>query len=80
MGSAGGAGAAGARARAGAGAGAGAGALARGCVCQGTSLATVRLPYAFGTKTYLPPCQGIRAGLGLGFLVVVAVALVLGRR
>ena len=54
--------------------------MARGCVCQGTSLATVRLPYAIGTKTYLPPCQGIRAGLGLGFLVVVAVALVLGRR
>ena len=43
-------------------------------------MASVRLLYAFGTKMNLPPCQGIRAGLGLGFLVVVAVALVLGRR
>ena len=54
--------------------------MARGCVCQGGGLASVRLLYAFGTKTYLPPRQGIRAGLGLGFLVVVAVALDLGRR
>ena len=54
--------------------------MARGCVCQRAGLATAMLPYAFGTKTYLPPCQGIRAGLGLGFLVVVGVALDLGRR
>ena len=43
-------------------------------------MASVRLLYAFGTKMNLPPYQGIRAGLGLWFLVVVAVALVLGRR
>ena len=43
-------------------------------MCQGAGLASVRLPYAFGTKTNLV------LGLGLWFLVLVAVALVLGRR
>ena len=37
-------------------------------------MVSVRLPYAFGTKTNLV------LGLGLWFLVLVRMALVLGRR